>query len=256
MRELRINTEGKSYVYQLPENYAEMDERQYRAAMLKMMHMSEVSTFWESFVGIPHRFFGSLPEWVLHEMDKMLEFIPKLDERIDRFFFERLPIRGTLRKSRFIAPEPMLGNMSLQQFMTTDNFFSYYTVTQREAFIDRMIASLYLKPHETFVIEDKKDRLVPLEERSHYIHNHVTVEVRFGVFVNWIFIKNWLSKAFPHLFKRGKSDGKPQASDWLPLFDSFVGDNIPFIKDYQRMLCMDAFRIIDGKIKQQEALKK
>lgn len=255
MRELRIKAEGKTYVYQVPESYAEMDERQYRAAILKLMHFSEQATFWESFVGMPHRFCGSLPAWVLYEMDKMLEFIPKLDERIERFFFERLPIHGILRSSKFMAPEPMLANMSLQQFMSADNFFSYYTVTQRETFIDRMIASLYLKPHETFVLEERGDRLVPIEEREKYIHNHVSVEVRFGVFVNWIFIKNWLSHAFPHLFQRGKSKGKPTASDWLPLFDSFVGDNIPFIKDYQRMPCMDAFRIIDGKIKQQEELK-
>ena len=53
----------------------------------------------------------------------------------------------------------------------------------------------------------------------------------------------------------GSSDGKPKASDWLGLFDSFVGDNIPFMKDYQRMACMDAFRIIDAKVKSQNERK-
>lgn len=57
------------------------------------------------------------------------------------------------------------------------------------------------------------------------------------------------------MFPHGSSDGKPKASDWLGLFDSFVGDNIPFMKDYQRMACMDAFRIIDAKVKSQNERK-
>ena len=74
MRELRIVAEGKSYVYQVPERYGEMNERQYRAAILKLMRLADRATFWEHFVGMPHRFCGSLPEWVLFEMEKMLEY--------------------------------------------------------------------------------------------------------------------------------------------------------------------------------------
>jgi len=255
MRELKFKAKGKEHAYQVPVHYSEMNEHQFRAAILKMMNFAERGTFWESFAGIPPHFSGSLPAWVLFEMDKILEFIPKLDESLDYFIIPRLPMVGTLRRSSFYAPAKMLAGMSLQQFMAADNFFGFYTVTQRETFIDRLVASLYLMPHETFVIEDKKDRLVPLEKREAYIHKHVPVEVRFGVFVNWIFIKNWLTSLYPHLFQRGENDGKPKASDWLPLFDSFVGDNIPFIKEYQRMPCMDAFRIIDGKIKQQNERK-
>lgn len=255
MRELKFKAEGRERLYQVPERYGEMNEHQFRAAILKMMNFAERGTFWESFADIPPRFSGSLPTWMHLEMDKMLDFIPRLDESIDYFIIPRLPLNGTFRRSGFHAPSPMLAGVSLQQFMAADNFFSFYTVTQREAFVDRLVASLYLMPHETFVIEDKKDRLVPLEKREAYVHQHVPVEVRFGIFVNWIFIKNWLTSMFPHLFQRGKSDGKPRASDWLPLFDSFVGDNIPFIKEYQRMPCMDAFRIIDGKIKAQNERK-
>ena len=255
MRELRFMADGKEHAFQVPVRYGEMNEHQFRAAILKMMNFAERGTFWESFAGIPPKFSGRLPEWMHLEMDRMVEFIPKLDESLDYFIIPRLPLVGTMRRGNFHAPKAMLADMSLQQFMAADNFFSFYTVTQRETFIDRMVASLYLMPHETFVIEDKKDRLVPLEKRELYVHSHVPVEVRFGIFVNWIFVKNWLTSLYPHLFQRGKSDGKPKASDWLPLFDSFVGDNIPFIKEYQRMQCMDAFRIIDGKIKLQNERK-
>lgn len=255
MRELLIKSDGKPHVFLVPAKYAEMDEKQFRTAMLLLMHLSERETFWENYAGIPHRFCGSLPEWVMLEMEKMLEFISELNEKLDHFIIEKLPLLGFFRHSSLTAPGPMLDGVSLQQFMTADNFFSYYTVTQRESFIDLLCASLYLKENETFIVTNRKERLVPLQEREHWIHKHVPTEVRFGVFVNWIFIKNWLSDAYPHLFRKGKSDGKPKACDWLPLFDSFVGDNVPFIKDYQQMHCLDAFRIIDGKIKQQDERK-
>lgn len=255
MRELRLEDKGRTYVYQVPEKYGEMDTRQYRAAMLRLMRLSDRAKFWESFVGMPQQFCGSLPEWVHLELSSMIEFIPRLDEKLDRFLIDRLTLPRHFRRSTLTAPKPMLSGMSFQQFMTADNFFSFYSVTQRESFIDLLCASLYLKDREVFVIEDKRDRLVPMEEREKYIHRYVPTDVRFGVFVNWIFIKNWLTDMFPHLFQRGKSDGKPKASDWLPLFDSFVGDNIPYIQKYQAMPCMDAFRILDNKIKQQNEKK-
>ena len=256
MRELRFNAEGKEHAFQVPERYDEMNEHQFRAAILKMMNFAERGTFWESFAGIPPRFSGGLPEWMHLEMNKMVEFIPRLDESLDYFIMPRLPLTRMWPRRSLYAPKKMLAGMSLQQFMAADNYFGFYAVTQRESFIDLLVASIYLAPNETFVIEDKKDKLVPLEERELYIHNHVPVEARFGVFVNWIFVKNWLTSIYPNLFQRGKSDGKPKASDWLPLFDSFVGDNIPFIREYQRMPCMDAFRIIDGKIRLQNERKR
>lgn len=255
MRELRLEDKGRTYTYQVPEKYDEMDARQYRAAMLRLMRLSDCTKFWESFVGMPQRFCGSLPEWVHMELSSMIEYIPILDEKLDRFLIKQLPLLNHFRQSRLMAPKPKLVNMSFQQFMSADNFFSFYSVTQRETFIDLLCASLYLKDGEVFVVEDKRERLVPMEEREKYIHRFVPVEVRFGVFVNWIFIKNWLTDLFPHLFQKGKSDGKPKANDWLPLFDSFVGDNIPYIKNYQAMPCMDAFRILDRKIKQQNEKK-
>lgn len=249
MKDIRFSVDGKSY--QVPEKYAEMNERQFRAAMMRLMRFSDRDCFWESFAGIPRRLSGCLPEWVHLELSSIVEYITQMEEEMDHFIIQRLPLLGTFRHSRLYAPSPMLGNVSLQQFMSADNFFSFYTVTQRESFIDLLCASLYLKENETFVIEDKHDKLVPLESREKFFHRHVPTEVRFGIFVNWIFIKNWLTTLFPNLFQRGKGDGKPHANDWLPLFDSFVGDNIPFMREYQRMPCMDAFRIIDAKIKKQ-----
>ena len=107
---------------------------------------------WERFAGMRQAFSSRLPEWVWMEMDGMVEYIPRLNEGIDKFLIPSLPIRGRLFLDELHAPRPMLDGMSFQQFMTADNFFSYYCVTQREQFIDRLVASLYLREHETFII--------------------------------------------------------------------------------------------------------
>ena len=255
MRELRVTIDGKPHVYHVPERYAEMNEGQFLTAVLHVMRMTDRGAFWERFAGMRQAFSSRLPEWVWMEMDGMVEYIPRLNEGIDKFLIPSLPIRGRLFLDELHAPRPMLDGMSFQKFMTADNFFSYYCVTQREQFIDRLVASLYLREHETFIIESNKEVLVPMEKREAYIHHHYSEATRFAIFVNWILIKNWLSQTFRHLFPRGSSDGKPHASDWLQLFDSFVGDNIPFIVEYQKMPCMDALRIIDGKIKTQQTQK-
>lgn len=256
MKELRIIVENRPHTFHVPTCYDEMNERQYMAAVQHLMRMDESGAFWHRFAGMKPGFFDNLPEWVMMEMDGMVEYIFRLDEPLDHFLIPSLPFRGKLMQEHLLAPKKQLEGMSFQQFMTADTFFSYYCVTQRETFIDRLVASLYLRKHETFITESKHDILVPLEKREAYVHHHLSAVVRFAVFANWILIHNWLAKNFRYLFPRGGSDnGKPQASDWLGLFDSFVGDNIPFIKEYQRLPCMDALRIIDGKIKQQQERK-
>lgn len=253
MRTLRIFDGKQDRVYHVPQCYAEMDAGQFVAAVLHLMRMADREVFWHRFVGMKPKFTAELPEWVLAEMDSIISYIPVLDESVDRFLLPHLPLRKKIGSGKLYSPAPMLADMSFQQFMTADSYFSYYCVTQREQFIDRLVASLYLQENEVFVSDNENDTLVPMEEREAYVHKYIPAEKRFAVFVNWILIKNWLSRTFVYIFPRGKSDGKPQASEWLPIFDAFVGENVPFMREYQRMPCMDALRIIDGKIKQQHS---
>lgn len=43
---------------------------------------------------------------------------------------------------------------------------------------------------------------------------------------------------------------KPTPTDWLAIFDAFMGDDVAFIERYKRMSALDAFRLMNRRIKQ------
>ena len=48
--------------------------------------------------------------------------------------------------------------------------------------------------------------------------------------------------------ENGSSSSKRQQK-WLDIFDAFVGEQIPDTEFYKNMPCMDAFRIINRRMK-------
>ena len=75
MKELRIIVENRPHTFHVPTCYDEMNERQYMAAVLHLMRMDESGAFWHRFAGMKQGFFDNLPEWVMMEMDEMVEYI-------------------------------------------------------------------------------------------------------------------------------------------------------------------------------------
>ncbi|KAA6324913.1 hypothetical protein EZS27_025814 [termite gut metagenome] len=100
-------------------------------------------------------------------------------------------------------------------------------------------------------------------EKRLFLIRTLDKEIKFALFLNFILIKRWLGTAYPHLFpqaeeekesgikknKKGKQEKPLKATDWLEIFDPFVGDNIPQMEKYQVMPVMDAFRILNRKIR-------
>ena len=81
--------------------------------------------------------------------------------------------------------------------------------------------------------------------------------VKYAIFLNYVFVKRWLSKAFPFLFplddEREQKDGqkKPAAPsvNWLDIFDAFVGDDVAVMEKYQAMPVATAFRLLNKRIR-------
>ena len=162
------------------------------------------------------------------------------------------PIPG----SKFVSPGVNLEGVSLQQFMTADTFFSQFLMTENLNFLDLLVASLYMRNNETFVSTDKSQKVVDLKKNAILI-SQSAVNIRYAVLLNYIMIKEWLSVIYPHMFPKNEDEisknevkVKAKLPNWLELFDSFVGDNIPDMQSYQAMPAMDAFRIINRRIKE------
>lgn len=75
--------------------------------------------------------------------------------------------------------------------------------------------------------------------------------VKYAIFLNYVFVKRWLSKAFPFLFplddepeEKRNSPAAPSVN-WLDIFDAFVGDDVAVMEKYQAMPVATAFRLLN-----------
>lgn len=241
---------GKVWEMTLPTCFDELSAAQFEAVVGASQDLAGQQQLWKA-MGVSPSLLEVLPVWVQTQVCHILDFLSDQDAAIDHFIIESVP--GPDRFCRLVAPSPQLDGVSLQQFMTIDSFFSFYLSTKNEEFLGKMLASVYLKKGEGFVRDDDHPKLVPIEKRAAFFQDNKTL--KDCTLLNWLMIRNWLSSVFKNLFQRSaveepSSEGG-QGTDWLGLFDSFVGDNIPFMEAYQKMECMDAFRIIDRKIKEQ-----
>lgn len=185
-----------------------------------------------------------------YELYSLLEWMNDLPIRFNTFPLSSL--------HGLKSPEPMLAGMSLQQFMTADTYFLLYISSEPKntEYLDQFIASLYLHPSESY-FPTKKQSELDLDARTAFVSEKFTDEEKAALFINFLFIKKWLSVSYEFFFASTPTKSKtielgPSSAipvDWLAVFDSFVGDNVAQIEKYKRMDCMDAFRIINRKIK-------
>ena len=86
--------------------------------------------------------------------------------------------------------------------------------------------------------------------------------VKYAIFLNYVFVKRWLSKAFPFLFplddepeEKRNSPAAPSVN-WLDIFDAFVGDDVAVMEKYQAMPVATAFRLLNKRIRDAQKQKK
>jgi hypothetical protein len=87
-----------------------------------------------------------------------------------------------------------------------------------------------------------------------------------ATFINWTMVRTWLSSVYPFLFpmaeeseeeeKLANSRRKANSHNWMDIFDAFVGDSIPDTEYYKNMPCIDAFRLINKRIKEYHHAKR
>lgn len=240
----------KSVKGMIPDCYAELTSWQFLASVRLSKGWIDDRTFFMQFFGLTDKLIDCLAPFCLYRLSEELPFLKEDHPYHSAFFFPEL-------EGGFFSPEAKLRGVSFQQFMTADTFYSWYMVTDKELYLDRFIAALYLREKESYFPASGEIAL-DLETNTRAI-GRLPFDVRYSVMVNWVLIKSWLSRSYSHLFPAGDTaehSGKTKAkpADWLSVFDAFVGDNIADIEAYKALPCMDAFRLLNRKIK--EAKKK
>ena len=248
----------------LPERWDELTGRQLVMAVRLWLGTVTQAQFLMGVFGFREsevRRMDDYQKWVLlHAVDWMQD----LKRPHNAFFLRQLP--GT----DLLAPGPRLKGCTLQQYMTVDTFFSQYLIEAEKGGLfvqeklDDFIAALYKKENEVFSmtegaamdIKPEEIRLVVLEEHLRVVRG-IDECMKQAIVMNYVLIRSWLCRAFPHLFPETEEDDKPtnkpkvpKPTNWLQVFDAFVGDNIADMEKYQAMQATDAFRIMNRRIRE------
>ena len=252
MREIQLQYKKwfrtKTLRYPIPTEYCEMSPNQFLATVRLSKGWINEEEFYLQFFNLSKDILSKLDSFQVYKLTTMLEFLRNARSPHKEFYVSSLP--GCL-----LAPAPLLSSMCFQQFMTVDTFFSYYIATDKAIYLDRFIAALYLKKHEAYLPKPGEFGL-NLDTRILEV-SKIPFDLKYSILINWVLIKTWLSISYPHLFPNAPGEENTQGDkikskpvDWLPLFDQLVGDNLSQIDEYKAIHCMDAFRIINRKIKE------
>lgn len=238
-----------------------MSERQYMAVVRAWLGEMDETTYHAEMFCIPRRLVPHLDSWQRYVLNRQLKWIDGAKSEVSRFFVSK--VEG------LVAPPDGLGGMTLQQYMMVDTMHQRHadTITETNPMGDigrlcKMVASLYLKPDEAYFDDDGK-KVADIDGNAKLLEKRANRAVLFGIWLNWRMVQNWAAKMYPLLFEPADDEQQqPQPTDkkekkghtrqlnmWLDTFDSFVGDDIAHLDNYRKMSALDAFRLMNRRIK-------
>lgn len=238
----------RSISIDVPTRWDDLSESQFRTCA-KLLH-SEMNDqeFLQDFFGLSKRLIVKLDPYEQYRLIELTEFVANPKGSIDYFYMEKLPRTGLL------SPKRKLKGVDLEHFMLFDTFFFDYVNSPSEDRLRKFVAALYL-PRDTKVTAIDFDLHVLLLKV-------VDPSVLYAVFINYTFIRKWLSKGFPYLFGFTEEDDRhlakskrPQSNkiskkgpDWVGILDAMVAEDVIHYEEYKKIPCTVAFRTINRRI--------
>jgi hypothetical protein len=237
----------------VPQCYGELTGEQFYAYIAFQMGKTKLNRFLSRFFNIPYCVFFFLGDYLVYKLSELVDFLAEMRVPRDGFFIECIP--GTC----LLSPDRRLGDVSLFQFMYVDRQFMDYINSENPEALVRLTAGIY-KPEG--ILFDKLD----MEYTIRVVGKRCSEAFLMATFINWTMIRTWLSAAYPFLFpmadepeedeKPVKNRKKADSHNWMDIFDAFVGDSIPDTEYYKSMPCIDAFRLINKRIKEYHNAKR
>lgn len=263
MKELRIEYSRfgiRHYkLVDVPQSWKELTVDQF--LLVAKLYLQELTDgeFLQRFFGLPS---VSFDEYQLYRLSELLEFISDCRVRMNHFLIPRV--------GKMLAPGDRLKGMCFEHFMHVDTAFNRYATDGKDASLDAFVSLLYLKEHEYIALSPNsknslfsRSKPLVMPRRLPEVAR-IEKHIKYAIFLNYIFIKRWLSRAFPFLFplndepepEKG-SKRKPAAPSvhWLDIFDAFVGDDVAVMDKYQTMPATTAFRLLNKRIRDAQKKK-
>lgn len=230
---------------EVPEKWEELSERQFSVcSKLFIQHVPD-NLFISEFYGISKRLVNKFSKFEQYKLIECAEFISDPKAKVNYFYLKSIP--GTYLHS----PEPRLKNISFEQFMLFDTFFFDYINDPKEINLRKFLACIYTKKNEDISDFDFNNRLK-------YIAKKIDNATMYAIFLNYTFIRQWLSGAFSSMFEykvaklqeeKAVKNKKTNRPDWNAILDGFIGDDILHEEQYKKIKCLRAFKTINNRIK-------
>lgn len=243
MKHIKITHNKKVYECDIPTEWDELDGDGLKLAAMMWGGGLPRDRLLSDFYKVPMAVVHDLDSYLVYCLSELTNWMRRLDDTVDNFKIGELPNTG------YFAPGAHLAGCTLEQFMMADTYFQRYAIKQDAGYLTMFVASIY---HARRKRDDDMDVKLKVVEQ-------VDERVKQAVFLNYILIRRWLSRCYSYLFpsqadddddKPRKTKLKAQATDWLAIFDAFMGDDVAFIERYKRMSALDAFRLMNRRIKQ------
>lgn len=228
----------------VPSSWEEINGRQLIALVsLQKNDISEFE-FFHRFTGISLRVIKQLPEFLLWNISKTLEWCSNVKPH-NSFVIEKL----TIGDITLFCPLPKLKKMTFGQFIFSDTSFTTYSETQADGDLNKFVASLYLPAGIEFA-----DDLIT---KYAFVVSRVPIRTREAIVVNYYMIREWLAEVYPMIFVKpvtpaqAKNDEKkkPAGDGWIRIFEQFVGDDIVNQDKYAGLPVHNVLRFLTTRIR-------
>ncbi|MDR2086006.1 MAG: hypothetical protein LBP72_02405 [Dysgonamonadaceae bacterium] len=252
MKEVRIEYPflfvfRKTTILHVPEEWIDLSGPQFAVCARVFTENISDEEFIAGFFGIKKSLAKRVDKFHQYKLIETVEFISNPKATINFFFLPEIPGTGLL------APEKKLKDITFEHFSIFDSLFFDYVNDKKEESLAKFIAALYLK---------KKEKITGIDftARVRFIAEKVDKSTQYAIFLNYTFIRKWLSKIFPHLFGFVEDDPdepkrktirpkKPNRPDWITVLDGLVGEDIINYERYKQLPCIVVFRTINKRIK-------
>lgn len=258
MKEIRIEYKSggifrRSVNAKIPEEYSEMSSAQFHALMALSRKECTEEMFIERFYGIKSRLWTQLDKFYVLKLTEMLKDL-KEGNRVNFFYDEFITVDG----KKYFAPSQLLSDMSLQQFMSIDHYYSWYIYSEKVDYLYKFMACAYLPNNDFFTMDF--ERSVSVFEK--FVRGNRWLYE--DSIINWMLIKNWLTSSYGYLFPAAEKPqpGEPKSmskknkpASWTSFFDALVGEDVANLDSYKHLSVMDVFRICNNRIKNSKKRK-
>jgi hypothetical protein len=235
----------KTKILQAPEEWMDLSGGQFAACARLFTEQVPDAEFISAFFGIEKSLVRRLSKFHRYKLIELAGFVSRPKASLNFFYLQKIPGTG-LR-----APDEKLKDISFEHFSIFDTFFFDYINDKKEESLAKFIAATYLKKRETVTAVD-------FISRVSFITKNVDKSTQYAIFLNYTFIRKWLSKAFPLLFgfeeedpdepKKKTAHKKLNRPDWITVLDGLVGEDIINYEKYRQLPCIVVFRTINKRI--------